>query len=340
MFPRKRQLTTAQIANCLRMLQIHDIKYVARQFGVCERTIRNHQYRLDHENRIGRKKSTRKTKLTDDELDELKLYVQQNPFVNIDKIKNDLNISVCNGTISNYCKKILKLPTRRSSNKFQVPDEHRDIRVTYACMRQLWTVESWKTIVFRDESGLDNSGAQNMLVRRPLGERNNQRYIYRHVNKSLRVNYFSYISKFGVGKMMFYTTMDSDVYCQCVSIMIEDLKNKFQGQRFYVIHDNARFSQSKDTNAFLAREGFAQYFLDQPKYSPDMNIIENCWAILKRKVRKHTIKHGQLRQRDSFISLIEAKWNKIDIDICNNLYDSLPSRMQKVIDSEGHLIDN
>ena len=48
--------------------------------------------------------------------------------------------------------------------------------------------------------------------------------------------------------------------------------------------DNARFHKSEETREIIEDNGHQLLFL--PPYSPDLNPIENDWAILKGKLRK------------------------------------------------------
>ena len=52
----------------------------------------------------------------------------------------------------------------------------------------------------------------------------------------------------------------------------------------YVILDNASFHKSAKTREFIEKAGC--HLLFSPKYSPDLNPIENCWANFKNYLRK------------------------------------------------------
>lgn len=52
-----------------------------------------------------------------------------------------------------------------------------------------------------------------------------------------------------------------------------------------VIMDNASFHHSKRTKELIESAGCK--LLYQPPYSPDLNPIEQQWAVLKQKFRKH-----------------------------------------------------
>jgi transposase len=69
-----------------------------------------------------------------------------------------------------------------------------------------------------------------------------------------------------------------------------------------------------------------------PSNSPDLNPIENLWHILHSNVRKR--KH-QLRNGKELIEALEEEWKKLDMDIINKLIDSMPRRLQAVIDAKG-----
>ena len=51
-----------------------------------------------------------------------------------------------------------------------------------------------------------------------------------------------------------------------------------------IVMDNARFHKSEETREIIEDNGHQLLFL--PPYSPDLNPIENYWAILKGKLRK------------------------------------------------------
>ncbi len=66
-------------------------------------------------------------------------------------------------------------------------------------------------------------------------------------------------------------------------------------------------------------------------FSPDLNPIENLWAILGRKTRERKPQN----EYQLFQILTEA-WESMDKGILNNLVDSLPRRIEAVIKNEGY----
>lgn len=78
--------------------------------------------------------------------------------------------------------------------------------------------------------------------------------------KTLRVNFFSWISILGTRQLLTDDKMNSEVYCQDVlTVMIRDLKENF-GEDFSVIHDNPRFDY-EFSKKYLEENELAKYFL-------------------------------------------------------------------------------
>jgi len=72
--------------------------------------------------------------------------------------------------------------------------------------------------------------------------------------------------------------------------------------------------------------------LDFPPYSPDLNPIENLWAIVARGVEKHTC--------DTVADLeaaFLAEWEKVNQDkhLLRELAHSMRRRCQAVIEAKG-----
>lgn len=63
------------------------------------------------------------------------------------------------------------------------------------------------------------------------------------------------------------------------------------------MHDNAPFAISQYAERFLESTGFKKYILEILKYSPGFNVIENCFAMLKRKVDQEIFVREQRRVR-------------------------------------------
>jgi len=72
--------------------------------------------------------------------------------------------------------------------------------------------------------------------------------------------------------------------------------------------------------------------IDTPAQSPDLNPIENLWALLKKKVAKR----GPTN-KNALIKAIHEEWKKIpEYYDLNQLIQSMPRRLNAVLDAKGH----
>ena len=70
--------------------------------------------------------------------------------------------------------------------------------------------------------------------------------------------------------------------------------------------------------------------LDWPSCSPDLNPIENVWALLKAKVDTYRIRTVQGLKK-----AIHKEWKKLPKELAQHLADSMPRRLAQVIDAQG-----
>ena len=73
-----------------------------------------------------------------------------------------------------------------------------------------------------------------------------------------------------------------------------------------------------------------------PARSPDLNPIENCWQILKRRLTKRWHKAGRRpTSRAELVAQTQEEWNSISSEAINNLVDSMPDRVLACIKARG-----
>lgn len=100
------------------------------------------------------------------------------------------------------------------------------------------------------------------------------------------------------------------------------------GIDFMLQHDNAPVHKGKIVSKFLKDIG--QNVLEWPPQSPDLNVIENVWAYIKREIPCEV---G--RTEDETWNTIVKVWNNIPTDFIRNLIDSVPRRLSEVLKSKG-----
>ena len=126
--------------------------------------------------------------------------------------------------------------------------------------------------------------------------------------------------------------MDSRQYCK---ILKEGLLGMLQDQGLKP--EDIVFAQDNDpkhvscyTKAWLHDNEI--HLLDWPPSSPDMNIIEHCWAAVDRSLRRRGVLPTNLEE---LWSMLEEEWGKLDVEFIRTLYRSIPDRLEALRRSHG-----
>jgi hypothetical protein len=125
--------------------------------------------------------------------------------------------------------------------------------------------------------------------------------------------------------------MNADQYCQILSDGVvesfEKLEMEEQEQYFQQDNDPKHTSQ-KATEWF---EDNKIQVLSWPAQS-DLNPIEHPWEHLKRQLRKY---NDPLKGAHELWDRLVDEWNGIESEVCQNLIESMPRRIQAVIKANG-----
>ena len=91
------------------------------------------------------------------------------------------------------------------------------------------------------------------------------------------------------------------------------------------MQDGAPCHTSQSTKSFLDSNHIC-LMTDWPPQFLDINIIENLWALLKRRVAKYSPKTS-----DDLWNIIKEEWYAIDNDTISKLYASIPQHLKEII---------
>ena len=73
--------------------------------------------------------------------------------------------------------------------------------------------------------------------------------------------------------------------------------------------------------------------LPWPSYSPDLNPIENCWAVIEKKLQQHDL---EIESEIDLKTRIRVLWQSLSISYIKQLYLSMPRRIRQVQVFKGH----
>lgn len=234
--------------------------------------------------------------------------------------------TVCNMLHNNGFK------SRVARKKPLISAKNRKLRLEFAKKHIDKGTDFWKRVLFTDESkyNIFGSDGRSKVWRKPNTALDPKNIIptVKHGGGSVMV--WGAMASSGVGRLVFIDgIMDRYLY---KDILEQNLKPSVDslglGNQWIFQQDN----DPKHT-AHVVRDWLLYYApkqLNSPPQSPDLNPIEHIWDVLEKKVRKYNT-----TSRETLKTALIRAWAEITPDITENLVNSMPRRLQAVIDAQG-----
>lgn len=99
--------------------------------------------------------------------------------------------------------------------------------------------------------------------------------------------------------------------------------------RWILMQDGAPCHRAKATMEWLTSKE-VRVLQPWPAQSPDLNIIENVWHMLKQRVYRE-----EFKTTEELWAALQREWKKIKTTEVQNLIDSMPRRLKSVIEAKG-----
>ena len=144
------------------------------------------------------------------------------------------------------------------------------------------------------------------------------------------VMFWGCFSKVGLGPLVALEgSMTAENYIELLrTTLIPELAAA--GRPMTFMQDNAPCHTARAVKAFMAENDIET--LPWPPQSPDMNPIENLWAIIKK--RRQT-KYGTPKTKTDLIDQIFDIWNDIEPELVEKLANSANKRVNAVLKLNG-----
>jgi hypothetical protein len=209
-----------------------------------------------------------------------------------------------------------------------------------------WTAEEWRRVIFTDEMGIQtgSNGGRVWVWRYPEETYKEDCCGVTHVSGFKKIKVwggmrYGALSKLivlpekqGEGKLNAVEYVEEIMDKELFDFWIESMEDVGY---VHIMEDGAPYHMGAATarRKQYEEDGWEGWGPGTwPSSSPDLNPIENLWHILRTKICKRRPKI--LKKEDLMRALVE-EWEKLDIGVINHLIDSMPRRLQAVIDTKG-----
>lgn len=268
----------------------------------------------------------REYKLTAQQTYKVLKYFIDNPFHTYDQCIKKLKLPVDATTIGNVLTRN-KFGSFTACKKNFISMQNQIARLKFALKFRHWTDE-WLNVVFMDEKTVQTYANGKVLVKRRVNER------YKYENLSLdekqntrnKANIFGFVSFEGPNKMHSVSTNFNGV--QFERIMRKSVTHFKENS--IILMDNAKI-HNKGKQYLRDSEVTV---LDFPAKSNDLNIIENIWAEIQKKLNRK-LRNITVSSKDQLLKLVAESWGEVPTDFIKNCILSMPKRMEEVIRVAG-----
>jgi len=279
--------------------------------------------------RSGRRKVTTER---DDRL--ISRIVKNSPKASSLSVKVRLPKTLCNVSTRTIRRRLFDngLKSYTPARKPKLSAKNINDRLLFCKKYQNWTKREWENVMFSDESTFTQFYSYCRHVRRPPNKRYDTKYMVPTVRQAAKVMIWGAVSaagRAGLWIMPKNTTINGKVY---LGVLQDKLPNFMQIHgTTYFQHDGAPCHGTKPVTKWLHDTGY-QILGPWPGSSPDLNVIENVWTVVKRKVADRNPTSAEDLQK----KIKEAWISEITPEYCQKLVHSMPDRIAAVLKNKGN----
>lgn len=214
-------------------------------------------------------------------------------------------------------------------NTFFTTETQRENRIKF-CEYHLNNQTDFDNFLFTDESSFELSASHRWLWRRRGETSPDVQCSTSKFPKKIMI--FGGISKqYCTPLIAIKGSINAESYVDdCIdgSGLIPSMNEIYGPFNWTLMQDGASPHTAQSTMDYLT--AYCNVLENWPSGSPDLNPIENLWSIMKNKVYELNP-----QTEEQLIEIIFDVWENLDISLIHKLIDSMPSRLQKVIDNNG-----
>lgn len=315
-------------------------KYPTIPIGTIKSTVNREKTRIKNETSP---RSGCPRKLNENDKERLLDAIDENPRVKSDDLLAEVDLKVCRQSIWRLLKEC-NLRKWRVLKRPELTDEHARKRLVWARANQHRTPDMWRLVFWSDESTVERGkGArQEWTFTRPkdqIAAQDVQTYSYKGVKQMFWAVFSGSGRRTGLIPLFPIDEIGGGinrwVILETYQRVLPTLINGVEGAIF--MQDNAPVHTAYVVRDWLNEQEFE--VMVWPPHSPDLNPIENLWALLKAKINELRKDLNTLPDNDETLEILvetaQQAWSEIDLSILGNLADTMPHRVQDILDNNG-----
>lgn len=330
-----------RILAAIRMINRFQVGETVAQISLETGISRTHLYTLEEkyneeQTMMDKKRGGRPAK-TDERTERRIVHeIRKEPFQSSLKLTKTINEGieeekkVTPRTVRRVAQKKGFLAYRPLVKPYLTPD-HIRLRLEFAENYKEKTTRFWMNVIFMDEVfiRLARDDARKR-VRRLKGERLAKSHILprlKHEGKG--VMFWGCVTWYGPGPLVTIEgSLKGDDYADILENYIPEVAANLMTNSPYIIEDNPKVHKTKEVLRIKEKLGLRS--LKLPANSPDLNIIESLWALLKDRISRRR-PTGLERLRECAIQ----EWSRISREEIRKYIKSMPLRIREIISKHG-----
>lgn len=198
-----------------------------------------------------------------------------------------------------------------------------------------WSVDDWKRVIWSDETKINRFQSDG------------KEYYWRRPHENIQKHQVKQTVKHGGGSLMVWGCftwwhtwplvkiegiMKKEDYLHILKSNLPDFvdMSAYPEEEVVFQQDGDPKHTSKIVIKWLSEQKFQ--LLEWPAQSPDLNPIENLWAVVKRRLGLHQRAPTNINE---LWTRVQQEWADIPKEIIENLVESMPRRVRSVIKNKG-----